>query len=100
MSLCLQVCQNCGAQQYPRRDICHNCLSTELHDDWVAPEGTLLSWTRGHFSVLPEFKDKTPLILARVKLREGAVVLALSNKEVSVGEDVSVDVQDALLTLT
>ncbi|MEO0412205.1 MAG: zinc ribbon domain-containing protein [Pseudomonadota bacterium] len=78
MSLTLQVCQDCGALQYPRRDVCGQCLSPNLKNENVSAQGTVLSWTQGHFSVLPAFKDKTPLTLVRVKLDGGAVVLALA----------------------
>lgn len=98
MSLCLQVCQTCGAHQYPRRDVCRQCLSTELHDEYVRNEGTVLSWTNGHFSVLPDFKDKTPLVLTRVKLDGGAVVLALTDDTLESGSKVTVFVKDRLLT--
>ena len=33
----LQVCQRCQAVQYPPRDACHRCLSSQL--DWTAQGG-------------------------------------------------------------
>lgn len=78
MSLVIQVCADCGAQQYPRRDVCGHCLSDALREERVSGHGTVLSWSKGHFSVLPEYKDKTPLTIARVKLDGGAVVIAMA----------------------
>ncbi|MEM1019573.1 MAG: Zn-ribbon domain-containing OB-fold protein [Sphingomonadales bacterium] len=88
MSLRLQVCAECGAVQYPHRDVCGACLSTQLEDKDVSGAGTVLSWTRGHVSVFPD--AQTPISLARVKLDAGPIVLALASSALITGEAVHV----------
>lgn len=90
MTLSLQVCQACGAVQYPRRAVCGSCLSGDLPIEDTPGEGTVLSWTVGHVSALPAFKDKTPLYIARIKLRSGARVVAFADQRVASGLAVDV----------
>lgn len=90
MTLSLQVCQACGAVQYPRRAVCGSCLSGDLQIADTPGEGTVLSWTVGHVSALPAFQDKTPLYIARIKLRSGARVLAFMKDGVATGLNVQI----------
>lgn len=90
MTLFLQVCQSCGAVQYPRRAVCGSCLSGDLQAEETSGEGIVLSWTAGRVSALPAFKDKTPLYVARIKLRSGARVLAFMDQGLTSGVGVNV----------
>lgn len=91
MTLSLQVCTACETVQYPQRDVCGACLGGALLWQDVAPGGTVLSWTRGHLSALPAFKDKVPLDLARIKLDAGPTVLAFCDETPSAGARVTLE---------
>ena len=56
----LQVCQRCQAVQYPPRDACHRCLSSQLR--WAAQSGAgeLLSETVLHHSNDPFYRERLP----------------------------------------
>ncbi len=72
----LQVCQRCSAVQYPPRDACHRCLSSQL--DWTAQggEGVLLSETVLHHSNDPFYRERLPWRLGLVRLDAGPTVIA------------------------
>jgi uncharacterized OB-fold protein len=72
----LQVCQQCGAVQYPARDVCRACLGGELEAGPVDGHGAIVSWTRLHASLEPLVRDRLPLVIVSVKLAAGPVVLA------------------------
>ena len=71
----LQVCQRCRAVQYPPRDACHRCLSSELK--WTAQTGTgeLLSETVLHHSNDPFYRERLPWRLGLVRLDVGPTVI-------------------------
>ena len=71
----LQVCQRCKAVQYPPRDACHVCLSSELK--WTPQRGTgeLLSETVLHHSNDPFYRERLPWRLGLVKLDVGPSVI-------------------------
>ncbi|MEP7139205.1 MAG: zinc ribbon domain-containing protein, partial [Caldimonas sp.] len=52
----LQVCRRCRAVQYPPRDACHRCLSSELKWSAQGGEGELLSETVLHHSNDPFYR--------------------------------------------
>ena len=64
----LQVCQRCRAVQYPPRDACHRCLSSELK--WTPQDGAgeLLSETVLHHSNDPFYRERLPWRLGLVRL--------------------------------
>ena len=67
----LQVCGNCGAVQYPPREACHRCLSSQL--DWRLQDGgaELLSETTLHHSHEEFFRARLPIRLGLVRLDSG-----------------------------
>lgn len=72
----LQVCEACGAVQYPPREMCHECLSEELR--WRARDGAgeLLSVTAVHVSQDVYFRERAPWRLGMVRLDCGPTVIA------------------------
>lgn len=72
----LQTCADCGTVQYPPRDACHRCLSTDL--PWRdQPTGArLLAETTIHASPDPYFRDRLPWRAGTVQLDAGPTALA------------------------
>ena len=91
----LQVCRQCKAVQYPVREVCRNCLGAELITEPVDDRGSVLSWTRLHASLEPEFRDRLPLLVASIHLDAGPVVLARWNgSEPAIGQPATVAMSD------
>ena len=38
-------CRNCGTVAFPRQDSCQACMSLDVEEHLLAPEGTLWTWT-------------------------------------------------------
>ena len=72
----LQVCDDCGAVQYPPRELCGNCLSEALVWKEQSGEAELLSATTLHHSNDLFFRERLPWSLGLLKLREGPTVVA------------------------
>ena len=64
----LQVCDDCGAVQYPPREACHRCLSTALKWREQSGEGELLSQTMLAHSNDLFFRERLPWRLGLVRL--------------------------------
>ncbi|PQO23345.1 short-chain dehydrogenase [Rhodobacteraceae bacterium WD3A24] len=71
----LQVCDGCGAVQYPPRDACVQCLSTALTWRDVTPAGRLIATTRVHASPDPYFRERLPWRTGTVQLDAGPSVI-------------------------
>ncbi|MBO6777255.1 MAG: SDR family NAD(P)-dependent oxidoreductase [Marinibacterium sp.] len=71
----LQTCAECGAVQYPPRDACSACLSTDLPWWDIAPTGQLLAETTVQTSVKQYFRERTPWRVGSVQLDAGPVVI-------------------------
>lgn len=86
----LQVCAECGAVQYPPRDACRRCLSTEL--DWrdMPPGGELLALTAVHASPDPYFRERLPWRAGTVMLDGGVPVVAHVHGDIARGARVRV----------
>ncbi len=78
----LQVCEDCGAVQYPPREACHRCLSADLRWRPQTGEGTLLADTRLHHSNDLFFRERLPWRLALVQLDAGPSVIVHLHDEV------------------
>jgi uncharacterized OB-fold protein len=78
----LQVCQDCGALQYPPREACHQCLSSRLK--WRAQDGSgmLLSDSTLHHSNDLFFRERLPWRLGVVHLTAGPSVIVHLHGEV------------------
>jgi len=72
----LQVCQNCGATQYPPREACHQCLSVALEWKLQSGRGELLSQTTLFHSHHEFFRERLPWRVGIIKLDCGAIVIA------------------------
>jgi NAD(P)-dependent dehydrogenase (short-subunit alcohol dehydrogenase family)/uncharacterized OB-fold protein len=72
----LQVCEHCGAVQYPPRETCHHCLCDALR--WREQPGTgeLISSTMVHHSHDPFFRERVPWRLGLVRLDAGPTLVA------------------------
>jgi len=71
----LQVCAECGTVQYPPRDACCSCLSTELPWQEVSPKGTLIAETRIRATTNLYFRDRLPWRTGTVRLDAGPSVI-------------------------
>jgi uncharacterized OB-fold protein len=90
-SLELQVCSSCGAVQYPRHEVCRECLNGELEQRTVNGAGSVLSWTRLHVSLEPEFRNRVPWCVVSVHLAVGPVVIAhWAGEEPRIGQAVRI----------
>lgn len=95
----LQRCADCGAAQYPPREVCGVCLSDRL--DWEAAEslpGCVLARTKLHHSNEPGFRARLPLMIGLVRLEAGPVAVCFLSDTAAPGDDVQVRLNaDALL---
>ena len=71
----LQVCQRCAAVQYPPRDACHRCLSSQLKWTPQGGAGELISETVLHHSNDPFYRERLPWRLGLVRLDAGPTVI-------------------------
>ncbi len=71
----LQVCDDCGALQYPPREACHRCLSPHLKWREQGGEGELLSQTTLAHSNDLFFRERLPWRLGLVRLDAGATLM-------------------------
>ena len=72
---CLQHCDECNAIQYPPRDACSACLSTDLTWKDTAPEGMILAETTIRASTKLYFRERMPWRTGTVKLDAGPVII-------------------------
>ena len=77
--LLIQRCQACGFYNHPPRDVCRNCLSTELAPSRVSGKGRLYSYTVAQQAFHPAFVDRVPYIVATITLDEQPGLQILSN---------------------
>ena len=71
----LQVCQRCQAVQYPPRDACHRCLSSNLTWTTQSGAGKLIAETVLHHSNDPFYRERLPWRLGLVQLDAGPTVI-------------------------
>jgi NAD(P)-dependent dehydrogenase (short-subunit alcohol dehydrogenase family)/uncharacterized OB-fold protein len=79
----LQVCERCAAVQYPPRDACHRCLSSQLKWRPQSGAGELLSDTVLHHSNDPFYRERLPWRLGLVRLDAGPTVIVHLHGDVS-----------------
>jgi len=79
----LQVCRACEAVQYPPREACHRCLSSQL--DWKPQSGggELLSETRLLHSHDDFFRARVPIRLGLVRLDSGPTAVVYLHSSVA-----------------
>ncbi len=71
----LQVCQDCGAVQYPPREACGHCVSPRLRWRLQSGAGQLLATTTLHHSNDLFFRERLPWRLGLVHLDAGPTVV-------------------------
>jgi NAD(P)-dependent dehydrogenase (short-subunit alcohol dehydrogenase family)/uncharacterized OB-fold protein len=71
----LQVCADCGAVQYPPREVCSRCLSDRLRWREQTGLGELLATTTVHLSHDPFFRERVPWRLGMVRLDAGPTLV-------------------------
>lgn len=71
----LQVCAECNAVQYPPREACHRCLSTELAWQPQPDGGELISETTLHRSQEEYFQERLPWRVGMVRLDCGPTAI-------------------------
>ena len=84
----LQVCDDCKTVQYPPRDACGACLSTELVWKDVPPEGRLIAETTVRTSTNTYFRERTPWRVGTVQLDIGPSVICHVHGDVGIDEPV------------
>ena len=85
----LQTCTDCGAVQYPPRQICRECLSGELEWKDVENGGTLLAETTLRHSNDLFFRDRLPWRLGVVRSDLGLSMVVHLAEDCVPGERVS-----------
>src|SRR5579871_5711929 len=72
----LQVCQDCGATQYPPREVCTSCLSHRLI--WRAQNGRGELMTESVLRAPQElfFRERTPWRVGTVRVDAGVNIIA------------------------
>lgn len=89
--LTLQRCRNCGALQYPHRQLCGECLADALQWRIVDDPGTVIAAVRVHASMHAFFQDNAPWCICSVTLDVGPRVIAHSvDGEIGSGTRVAV----------
>ncbi len=71
----LQECAECGSIQYPPRDACVTCLSTDLPWQNVDPSGTVMAHTTVRISVNLYFRERGDWRIGLVRLDAGPSVV-------------------------
>ena len=87
----LQRCADCGAAQYPPREVCGACLSDQL--TWESAEslpGRVLARTRLHHSNEPRFRSRLPLTCGLVRFDVGPVAVCFLAETAAPGDVVQV----------
>jgi uncharacterized protein len=89
--MALQHCMDCGAVQYPPRELCVACLADGL--EWheaVAEVGEVLASTVLHHSHDVAFVDALPLRVGLVRLDQGPTVVCFLTADCAAGVRVRV----------
>jgi uncharacterized OB-fold protein len=89
----LQRCVDCGAAQYPSREVCGACLSDRL--TWETADslpGRVLARTQLHHSNEPSFRPRLPLTVGLVQFDAGPVAVCFLAQTASPGDPVQMRV--------
>lgn len=84
----LQQCADCGAVQYPPREVCAHCLGERLPWRAVSPMGTLLVSTTLHHSNDLYFRERLPWRVGTVRMEAGPSVVAHVHQDCTDGDRV------------
>jgi len=96
--LLLQRCDICHAYLWPLREICTECLSTDLSWAPSTGKGSVHSFVIMHRLFHPAFQEDVPYNLTVVQLDEGprvtSIIRGTHNEDISVGMNVSANWHD------
>lgn len=95
--LTLQVCQDCGQIQYPRREVCRRCLSAALAERDVLSAGVVLAHTMLHIGLEEQAGLTLPQQIVTVVLDCGVHLIAVSHNVLAVDDRVNVNMRDGRL---
>ena len=87
----LQRCVDCGAAQYPPREVCGACLSDRL--EWQSTDSLparVLARTLLHHSNEPRFRQRLPLTIGLVQFDAGPVAVCFLAATAAPGDAVRV----------
>jgi uncharacterized OB-fold protein len=89
VTFAIQHCVDCGARQYPPRDVCRRCLSDALELRQTLVTGTVMAQALIHRSFDPDMTRNGALPLGLVALSDGLRLIALLTPQVAVGMTVT-----------
>lgn len=89
----LQCCAHCGSFTYPAREICPECLSTELAFVEAPRGGVLVSETTVRVPADVYFRERAPWRIGLVKLDCGPVMVSHLHGDCAEGERVAMSLQ-------
>jgi uncharacterized OB-fold protein len=96
--LMLQRCRACGAWHFPVRELCAECLSTDLEWAESSGRGTVHTFGVMHRVYHPAFASEVPYNLAVVEFGEGprmsAAVTGVAHEAIRVGMPVEVTFEE------
>lgn len=75
-TLKLQHCRGCGKASFYPRDFCAHCWSTGLEWRKASGTGEIVAFSKIHRPNHQSFNAEVPVVLAEVRLAEGATMLA------------------------
>lgn len=88
MTITLQGCAQCGARQYPPRDLCRACLADALGPVEETSEGRLIVSAIVHRSLEPDFAGDLPLRIGTVHLDCGLRIVVFVDAGLADGQSV------------
>lgn len=88
--LALQHCLQCGAVQYPARELCRACLSSDLEWRDTNPTGEIIAQTTIRATPDAHFRQHLPVRIGTVRLECGVSLIARLHRRAFRGEDVRV----------
>jgi len=100
----IQRCSSCGAHIFYPREVCPECLSSDLNWMKVSGKGTVYSYTIAQAPTHPAFAEDIPYVIAIVELAEGprltTNITGCQPEEVRVGMPVVATFDDVTLEMT
>jgi len=100
----IQRCGSCGAHIFYPREVCPECLSSDLNWMKVSGKGTVYSYTIAQAPTHPAFAEDIPYVIAIVELAEGphltTNITGCQPEEVRVGMPVMATFDDVTPEMT
>lgn len=100
----IQRCGQCGANIFYPREVCPECLASDLQWVKVSGKGTVYSYTVAQAPTHPAFADDVPYVIAIVELAEGpritTNIVGCEPEDVRVGMPVEVTFDDVTPEVT